>query len=173
MQQKAVFLDRDGVLKEERGDYVWLLDDFKIVPGVTNVLKELKSKGYLLIVVTNQAGIAKGRYSREQMRQCHDYFQKESGNLIDHFYYAPNHPDFSESLTRKPDSLMWEKAMAKFNIDPLQSWMVGDKERDLVPAKKFGIKTIRIFLEGFYEEGEKTIGDHGVKNVSETLELIS
>ena len=172
MQQKAVFLDRDGVLNEERGDYVWLLDDFKIVPGVVDVLKELKSRGYMLIVVTNQAGIARGRYTREHMHACHEYFQKESGNLIDHFYYAPNYPDFSESLTRKPDSLMWEKAMAKFNIDPLQSWMVGDKERDLIPAKKFGIKTIRIFLVGFYDEGEKTIGDHGVKNVTEVLDLI-
>ncbi len=172
MKQKAVFLDRDGVLNEERGDYVWLLEDFKIVPGIIEVLKSLKSKEYLLIVVTNQAGIARGRYTRQQMQDCHDYFQKESGNLIDHFYYAPNHPDFSESLTRKPDSLMWEKAMAKFNIDPLQSWMVGDKERDLIPAKKFGIKTIRIFPEGFYEEGEKTIGDHSVKNVTKINELI-
>ncbi|MCP4457975.1 MAG: HAD-IIIA family hydrolase [Cytophagales bacterium] len=170
MKQKAVFLDRDGVLNEERGDYVWLLEDFKIVPGIIDVLKKLKSQSYLLIVVTNQAGIAKGRYTQEQMQECHDYFQKESGDLIDHFYYAPNHPDFSESLTRKPDSLMWEKAMAKFNIDPLQSWMIGDKERDLIPAKKFGMKTIRIFLEGYYQEGEETIGDYGVKSVREIMD---
>lgn len=173
MQQKAVFLDRDGVLNEERGDYVWTLEDFKIVSGIIDVLKELKAKGYLLIVVTNQAGIAKGRYTRKQMQECHDYFQKESGYLIDHFYYAPNHPDYSESLTRKPDSLMWEKAMEKFTIDPLQSWMIGDKERDLIPAKKFGMKTIRVFLEGDHEEGEETIGDYGVKSVGEILACFS
>ena len=172
MRQKAIFLDRDGVLNEERGDYVWLLRDFKIVPDIIDVLKELKANGYLLIVVTNQAGIAKGRYTHEQMQQCHDFFQRESGNLIDHFYYAPNHPDYSESLTRKPDSLMWEKAMAKFSIDPIQSWMIGDKERDLIPAQKFNMKTIRIFLQGFYEEGEKTIGDYGVKSVREILGII-
>jgi len=172
MKQKAIFLDRDGVLNEERGDYVWLLEDFKIVPGIIEVLKALKAKGYLLIVVTNQAGITKGRYTREQMQECHDYFQKESGNIIDHFYYAPGHPSYSESLTRKPDSLMWEKAMAKFDIDPSQSWMIGDKERDLVPAIKFGIKTIRIFIEGYYEIGEKTIGDHSVTHVREILDCI-
>ncbi len=172
MKEKAVFLDRDGVLNEERGDYVWRLQDFKIVPGIIDVLQELKAMGYLLIVVTNQAGIAKGRYTRKHMQECHDYFQEESGHLIDHFYFAPDHPDFSESLMRKPDSLMWERAMAKFNIDPLNSWMVGDKERDLIPAKKFGMKTIRVFLEGFCEEGEETIGDYGVKEVPEIMSII-
>jgi len=173
MQQKAIFLDRDGVLNEERGDYVWLLEDFKIVSGIIDVLRELKSKGYLLIVVTNQAGIAKGRYGHEQVKQCHDYFQEQCGNLIDQFYYAPGHPDYSESLMRKPDSLMWEKAMAKFDIDPLQSWMIGDKERDLIPAKKFNLKTIRVFIEGHYEEGEETIGDFRVKDVKEISQIVN
>lgn len=169
---KAVFLDRDGILNVERGDYVWTLEDFKIVPGIIDVLKELKAQGFLLIVVTNQAGITKGRYTREDMHKCHDFFQKESGDLIDHFYYAAGHPSVSESLLRKPDSLMWEKAMAKFDIDPAQSWMIGDKERDLIPAKKFGIKTIRVFIEGFCEEGEKTMGDYGVKDVKELTSII-
>ncbi len=169
---KAVFLDRDGILNVERGDYVWTLEDFKIVPGIIDVLKELKAQGFLLIVVTNQAGITKGRYTREDMKACHDFFQKESRDLIDHFYYAAGHPSVSESLLRKPDSLMWEKAMAKFDIDPKQSWMVGDKERDLIPAKKFGIKTIRVFIEGFYEEGEETMGDFGVKDVRDLQNLI-
>ena len=170
--QKAVFLDRDGIINVERGDYVWLLEDFKIVPGIIEVLRELKANGFLLIVVTNQAGIAKGVYTKEQMQACHDYFQEQSGNLIDHFYYASGHPSVSESLMRKPDSLMWEKAMAKYNIDPLQSWMVGDKERDLVPAKKLNIKTVRVFIEGYYEEGEKTIGDYAINDVRELTKII-
>lgn len=169
---KAVFLDRDGVLNEEIGNYVWTLDKFKIVDGIIDVLQKLKKEGYKLIVVTNQAGIAKGLYGHEDVKKMHDHFQEQSGNAIDHFYYAPGHPSVSESLMRKPDSLMWEKAMAKFNIDPAQSWMIGDKERDLMPAKKFGIKTIRVFLEGFYEEGEETIGDYGVKDVREIENII-
>jgi len=170
--QKAVFLDRDGILNEERGDYVWLLDDFKIVPGIIEVLAQLKSRGYLLIVVTNQAGIAKGVYSREQMHACHAYFQEQSGYLIDHFYYAAGHPSVSESLLRKPDSLMWEKAIAKFNIDPRLSWMVGDKERDLIPAKKLGIRCIRVFIEGYYTPGEQSIADHTTYNVSDLISII-
>ena len=170
-KQKAVFLDRDGILNMERGDYVWLIEDFKIVPGIIDVMKELKARGYLLIVITNQAGISKGRYIREHMHTCHEYFQKEAGNLVDHFYYAPNHPSFSESLLRKPDSLMWEKAIAKFDIDPQQSWMIGDKERDLEPAQKLGIESIRVFIEGFYDK-EETIGEHSVKDVREVLQII-
>jgi D-glycero-D-manno-heptose 1,7-bisphosphate phosphatase len=169
---KAVFLDRDGVLNEEIGNYVWTFDSFKIVDGIIEVLQKLKSNGYKLIVVTNQAGIAKGLYTHADVKKMHDHFQEQSGSVIDHFYYAPGHPSVSESLMRKPDSLMWEKAMAKFNIDPSKSWMIGDKERDLIPAKKFGIKTIRVFLEGFYEEGEETIGDYGVKDVKEVAGLI-
>jgi len=170
--QKAVFLDRDGVLNEEIGDYVYRLEDFKIVPGIIDVLQQLKDAGFLLIVATNQAGITKGRYNREDMARMHDYFQQESGQLIDHFYFAANHPVFSESLLRKPDSLMWEKAIAKYNIDPSVSWMVGDKERDLVPAQKLGIQTIRIFIEGYYEKGEETIGDFSIRDVSEISKII-
>lgn len=171
LKNKAVFLDRDGILNEEIGDYVWTLENFKIVPGIVDVLKELKSKGYLLIVATNQAGITKGRYTRQDMQKCHELFQEQSGGLIDHFYFAANHPSFSESLLRKPDSLMWEKAIAKFNIDPAQSWMVGDKERDLIPAKKLGIKTVRVWIEGFYDKKE-TMGDYAVEDVRDLVEII-
>lgn len=170
--QKAVFLDRDGILNEERGDYVWLLEDFKIVPGIIEVLLELKKRGYLLIVVTNQAGIAKGVYTREQMQACHAFFQEQSGHLIDHFYFAAGHPSVSESLLRKPDSLMWEKAMAKFHIDVAQSWMVGDKERDLIPAKKLGIKCIRVFIDGYYTPGEQSIAEHTTTDIRDLLKWI-
>lgn len=172
MKQKAIFLDRDGILNVERGDYVWTLQDFIIVPGIIDVLKEFKNRGYLLVVITNQAGISKGRYAREDMRNCHAYFQQESGNLIDHFYYAPNHPNQSESLLRKPDSLMWEKAIARYDIDTSQSWMIGDKERDLIPSKKLGIRTVRVFIEGFYDK-EETMGDFGIHDVRDLPAVIA
>lgn len=169
---KAVFLDRDGVLNEEIGDYVYQLTDFKIVGGIIEVLAKLKEHGYKLIVITNQAGIARGRYAHEDVKKMHDYFQEKSGDLIDQFYYAPDHPDYSESFSRKPDSLLFEKAIAKFDIDPIASWMVGDKERDLVPAKKLGVKTIRAFLEGYFKPGEETIGDYSVTEIKEIEEVI-
>ena len=170
---KAVFLDRDGVINEEIGDYVYTMADFKIVDGIIETLQILKQQGFYLVVITNQAGIAKGRYGHEHVHELHEYFQQQSGRVIDHFYYAHHHPDYtSESLARKPGSLLFEKGMAKFNIDPTQSWMVGDKERDLIPAKKLGMQTVRIWVEGYYTEGEQTIGDYTVKEVKDILALI-
>lgn len=141
---KCVFLDRDGVINKDYVDYVYSADKLEILPGVAEALKDLKEAGYLLVVITNQSGIAKGIYTREQMHETHRLIQEFCGNLIDQFYYAPWHPSIHESLTRKPGTLMFEKAIAKFTIDPKQSWMIGDKETDLIPAKKFGIKTIQV-----------------------------
>ncbi len=138
---KAIFLDRDGVINEERGDYTYKIEDFKIIHGTAQALKKLKNCGYLLIVITNQSGISQGIYSREEMNYCHHYMNKSIGNPFDAIYYSPYHPKISESLSRKPDSLMFEKAISRFNIDPSKSWMIGDNERDLIPARKLGIKT--------------------------------
>ncbi|MFN7435948.1 MAG: D-glycero-alpha-D-manno-heptose-1,7-bisphosphate 7-phosphatase [Bacteroidota bacterium] len=141
---KCVFLDRDGVLNEDNPNYTFLVEKFKILPGVVEGLNQLKRAGYLLVVVTNQSGIAQGLYTREQMEACHHFFQEQSGNVIDHFYFCPYHPTVTASLSRKPGSLMFEKAQAKFNIDFTQSWMIGDRGRDIIPARALGIKTIQI-----------------------------
>lgn len=140
----CVFLDRDGVLNEERGEYTYRLEDFKIIEGVKEALQLLKDAGYLLIVITNQAGIAKGLYTAEDVMRCHEYLQNETGHLIADIYYCPHHPITTESLMRKPDSLMLEKAIARYGIDPVKSWMVGDSERDLVAAEKVGVKGILV-----------------------------
>ncbi len=165
--QKAVFLDRDGIINKEIGDYVFRTEDFEIVPGVIELLEKLKEAEYVLVIITNQAGIARGRYTKEDMQACHTYFQKQSGYLIDKFYHAPGHPDFSESLSRKPGSLLFEKAMARFNVDPLHSWMIGDKERDLIPASKLGFQTIRLLLA--QDESE---ADYVIKDISEIEGII-
>ncbi|MDX1629110.1 MAG: HAD family hydrolase [Fulvivirga sp.] len=163
---KCVFLDRDGVLNRDYVDYVYTLDKLEILPGTFEAISALKKAGYLVIVVTNQSGIAKGIYSREDMHTIHQEMQKVYHNMIDHFYYAPWHPLKTESLTRKPDSLMFEKAIAKFNIDPKLSWMVGDKERDLIPAKKLGIKTIQV------DNDDSKMADYKVASLADAMEVI-
>jgi D-glycero-D-manno-heptose 1,7-bisphosphate phosphatase len=144
MKHKCIFLDRDGVINRDRVDYAYELSHFEILPGVPEALSRLKEAGFLLVVVTNQSGIAKGIYTREDMRACHQYMHEQTGHVIDGIYYAPHHPVVTESLTRKPDSLMFEKAIAKFEVDVAASWMVGDKERDITPAQKLGIPAILI-----------------------------
>lgn len=142
MQQKCVFLDRDGVLNRERGNYTYTLEDFDVLPGVPEALALLKQNGFLLVVVTNQGGIAKGLYTRADVLACHQKLQNACHGIIDAIYYAPSHPSYSESLSRKPDSLMLERAMARYSINPAQSWMVGDSHRDLEAAGKVGIRSI-------------------------------
>ena len=141
---KCVFLDRDGVINEERGTYTFKIEDFKIIPGVIEALNILHKNGYILVVVTNQAGITRGLFTEEDVKRCHSYMMEETNHLIDKIYYASYYPEFSNSLLRKPDSLMFEKALARFDIDPNASWMVGNSERDLIPAVKLGIRTIFI-----------------------------
>lgn len=144
MAAKCVFLDRDGVINRERGDYTYKVEDFEIIKGVYEALNVLKSRGYLIIVITNQAGISRKIFTRKDMKECHRYMQKKLDYMIDDIFYCPYHPDQTASLCRKPDSLMFERAIAKYHIDHSASWMAGDKERDLIPAKKTGIKTIFI-----------------------------
>ncbi len=142
---KCIFLDRDGVLNEDRTDYVYRVDDFIIPEGVPEALRMLKDAGYLLIVITNQAGIAKGLYTRNDVMICYHYLQDQCGRLIDDIYFSPHHPKYnSESLTRKPGSLLLEKAMAKYNINPDASWMIGDALRDMQAGKRVGVQTVLI-----------------------------
>ena len=142
---KCVFLDRDGVLNEDRTDYVYRVEDFIIPEGVPEALQRLNSAGYLLIVITNQAGIARGLYTRDDVMTCYNYLQHRCGNVIDDIYYSPHHPNYdSASLTRKPGSLMLEKAMAKHHISPTSSWMIGDALRDMQAGRQVGVRTVRI-----------------------------
>ena len=155
---KCIFLDRDGVINRDYVDYVYSKERMEILPGVIYALERLKAAGYLIIVITNQSGIAKGIYTREDMQICHDIIQEACGGIIEHFYFAPGHPSVSESLSRKPGSLMFERAIAKYKIDVANSWMIGDKDRDLVPANKLGVKTIQVEYNDS-STADKCVGD--------------
>lgn len=165
---KCVFLDRDGVLNKDDPDYVYEVSKLRIFPGVPEGLQLLKQEGFLLIVVTNQSGISQGLYTEEQMQRCHEYLQENCRHAIDRFYFSPYHPTVTNSLLRKPDTLMFEKAIAKFNISPSKSWMVGDRGRDIIPARHLGIKTIQIGDDVEVEDK----ADHKVSNLLEAAALI-
>lgn len=141
---KAVFLDRDGVLNNEIGNYVCSLDEFVVAQGVPESLARLKAAGYFLIVVTNQAGISKKLYDAAHVHACHEQLQLATNQLLDKLYFSYAHPSVSESLLRKPDSLMLEKAMARFRLDPAQCWIVGDRLSDLAAGAKVGVRGILI-----------------------------
>jgi len=144
---KAVFLDRDGVINKERGEYTFKISDFQFIRGVEDVLKEFQKRGYVLIIITNQSGIAKGKYTHHDFLKVTDYmvsYLAEKQVKITAVYYCPHHDEVGKCLCRKPDSLLIEKAIARYAIDPASSFLIGDRERDIAAAEKTGVNGIKI-----------------------------
>ncbi|WP_448699701.1 D-glycero-alpha-D-manno-heptose-1,7-bisphosphate 7-phosphatase [Mucilaginibacter sp. AW1-3] len=146
-KNKAVFLDRDGVLNKELGDYVCRLEDLIVLDNFA-ALKALQDKGYLLIVATNQGGLAKGWYTEETLAAMHQHIRdvyQEHGVKITDFFYCPHHPDFTGDCDcRKPKPGLLLQGIARYNIDPAQSYFVGDRERDVEAGTAAGVKGILI-----------------------------
>ncbi|MBC7743910.1 MAG: HAD family hydrolase [Flavobacterium sp.] len=147
-KQKVVFLDRDGVLNKEMGDYVCRLEDFIILEHNFEPLKKLQERGFLLIVITNQGGLAKGWYSEKTLGKMNkalkDTYAEQGIELIE-VYYCNHHPEYNgKCLCRKPGSMMLEKAIGRFNIDASKSYFIGDRERDVLAGEAAGVKGILI-----------------------------
>ena len=144
---KALFLDRDGVLNRERGDYTYSIEDFEILPEVIPALKLAREKGYLLIVISNQGGVAKGIFTVERVEVLHAILNSELAEnalYFDEIYYCQHHDEVGKCLCRKPRSLMLEKAIARFKIKPSLSVMIGDSPRDVEAATNAGIRGVLI-----------------------------
>jgi D-glycero-D-manno-heptose 1,7-bisphosphate phosphatase len=148
MKNKAIFLDRDGVLNHEINDYICKVEDFEVLEFQIPPLRKLYNEGYMLIVITNQGGIALKRYTEEDLAQMHqilfDTYKKE-GAIFTDAYHCPHHPTVNDPcLCRKPGSGMLLDAISKYNIDPALSVMIGDKPRDVEAANGAGVKGILI-----------------------------
>jgi len=150
MVNKAIFLDRDGVINVDKG-YVYRIEDFEFTKGAIKALKYFQSLGYLLIVVTNQSGIGRGYYTLKDFKKLTEWMKnrlKADGIEIKEVYFCPHAPDAGCDC-RKPAPGMIEKAARDFDIDLKKSWMIGDKISDIEAAKKAGIiNTILIEDEG-------------------------
>ena len=146
-KNKAVFLDRDGVLNREMGDYVCKLEDFHILDNF-EALKILQDKGYLLIVATNQGGLAKGWYTEDTLGQMHQNLREAYGTHGVEFtdmLWCPHHPNFTGDCDcRKPKPGLLVKGIEKYNIDPAQSYFIGDRERDVEAGTAAGVTGILI-----------------------------
>ena len=149
---KAVFLDRDGVINEEVG-YLDSLDKLKIIPGAYEAIRLINESGMKAVVISNQAGVAKGLFTEEFVRKTNDCLQtilSQQGAFINNFYYCPHHPtEGTEPYRqicdcRKPAPGMLIKAAQDLNIDLSVSYLVGDRFLDMEAAKKAGVKGILV-----------------------------
>lgn len=144
---KAIFLDRDGVIITERGEYNYKTEHISFTEGIVEALQSLSAKGYLLVVISNQSGIAKKLYTHKDAKEVNKVikeFLASYGIKITDFFYCPHHPSQGNCICRKPDTLLIEKAMAIYNIDPVKSYLVGDMDRDAEAAVKAGLTPVKI-----------------------------
>lgn len=138
MKNKAVFLDRDGTINVEK-DYLYKIEDFEFLPGVIEALRELQDNGFLLIVITNQSGVARGYYKEKDCVKLNNWMVKRlkrEGVNISHVYYCPHHPEASiakyrmNCSCRKPGVKLFEQAVKDYNLDLSRCVAIGDKIRD-------------------------------------------
>lgn len=144
---KAIFFDRDGVINRERGEYTWRLEDFTINDGLIEFMKYAQQKGYLLIVISNQGGIQRGKYTLQDVEIAHNYLKEElkkNGVELTDIYICPHHDKTERCFCRKPQPIMLEKAIARFNVDITKSFFFGDSARDAEAGNAVGVKSIQI-----------------------------
>ena len=163
----AVFLDRDGTVIEERG-YLGRLELIELFPGSAEAIRLLTAAGYAVVIVTNQAGIARGLFDEAFVQAAHarlDAMLREAGAVVDGYYYCPHHPDGVVDRyrlvcgCRKPAAGMVRRAAAALNLDLARSFVVGDKWLDMGLARNAG--ATGVLVRTGYAGGHEAVAPEG------------
>jgi|SRR5208282_856485 len=151
--RKAVFLDRDGVLNKDPPHYAHRLDQLELIPRSGTAVKILNEHGYLVIIISNQSGVARGYYTEKEVSVFNNALLmkiKEFGGVVDAIYYCPHHPDSDiekykvECYCRKPSPGMLLNAAKEHDIDLGKSYVIGDKWSDIEAGKNAGCQAILV-----------------------------
>ncbi len=180
--ERAVFLDRDGTIIEDVG-YPHERSKIKFLPGVSKAIKLLNENGFKVIVITNQAGVARGYFTEETVREINRYVQEslaKQGAFIDMIYYCPHHiegiiEEYSkECYCRKPNPGMIEQAVLEFGIDLKNSFVIGDKISDIEAGQRAGCKTILLAGENHLNNERKItlISEHAAPDLYEAVKWL-
>lgn len=146
---KALFLDRDGVINIDKR-HLYLKEEFVFTPGIFDLCKKYLEAGYIILVITNQAGIAKGLFTKEDFLKLTDWMIGQflnNGVIISKVYYCPHHPDITGFCEcRKPNPGMILQAIKEFNLDISECVLIGDMESDIEAGRKAGIPEPNLHL---------------------------
>jgi D-glycero-D-manno-heptose 1,7-bisphosphate phosphatase len=151
LSKPAVFLDRDGTINREV-NYLWRPEQLELLPGAAEGLRQLRQAGFCLVVITNQAGVARGYYGEADVHRVHERLQEmlqARGAGVDAFYYCPHHPEGQGAYRktcscRKPGTGLFERAAQEMGFDLRQCYVVGDKASDILPGVELGCRTILV-----------------------------
>ncbi len=147
LDRRAVFFDRDGTLNVEK-NYLYLREDWEWLPGAIEAIRSANELGFEVVVVTNQAGIARGLYSENDLARLHSWVSADLakfGARVDAYYYCPHHPDFTGPCEcRKPQPGLLRQAAKERGIDLSNSYLVGDKFSDVQAALAAGCLPILV-----------------------------
>lgn len=172
--QKVVFLDRDGVINKDTG-YLFLVNDFEFIEGIFVALRHFISRGYKLILITNQSGIARGYYSVNDFNILTKWMIEQLSindiEILD-VLYCPHLPEDNCSC-RKPNPGLLLEANKRHNIEMQCSWMIGDKEDDIKAANLAGITQTVLVKNGQTIDEDKSQAKFILKSIQETLEIIN
>lgn len=181
MSNKAVFLDRDGVINVDHG-YVSKVDDFEFIEGVIEACRAIKAKGYQLVVITNQSGIARGYFSEDeflQLTEWMDWSMADRGVELDGIYYCPHHPEkgigdyLQQCECRKPQPGMINTAAEFLKLDLSQCYLVGDKESDLQAGISAGVGHNLLVTTGKeITDGGRKLADGVVTSLQDVVALL-
>jgi D-glycero-D-manno-heptose 1,7-bisphosphate phosphatase len=174
---RAVFLDRDGTIIEDAG-YLRDPGQVRLLPGAASAIRRLNTTGWLVLVVTNQSGIARGLLSEEDYLRSErrlDELLAQAGAHVDAHYWCPHLPDVTGPCEcRKPGTLLYRRAAERFDIDLARSWWVGDRARDVLPAAAFGARGV-VLLGELAEPELRGASSHRVlqaRDLASAVELI-
>ena len=177
---KAVFLDRDGTIVEDVG-YLNNPQQLKFIPGSIEAIKKLNEKGYKVVVITNQSGIARGLISEDMLQTIDKTLHKwilNGGAHLDGVYYCPHHPEHGVypyrqvCECRKPHPGLIKRAHRELDIDLTQSFMIGDKDSDIEAGKRAGTKTVFVNSGQGNEKNLSQNPDHKSANLLEAVDWI-
>lgn len=179
---KAVFLDRDGTIVEDVG-YMASPEQIKFIPGAIEAIKMLNEAGYKVVVISNQAGVARGLVTEDMLQTIDKTLHKwilNGGAHLDGMYYCPHHPEHGvypykqACLCRKPHPGLIKRAHRDLNIDLSQSYMIGDKASDVEAGKRAGAKTIFVTTGRGEEEKEKLNSkpDHIAESLAQAVKWL-
>ncbi len=169
--KRAIFLDRDGTINKEV-DHLSNPEEFELLAGAAETIAYWNSHGWVVVLVTNQAGIGRGMYTARELDAIHAKMNAclaERGARLDAIYFCPHHPD-DQCECRKPKTLLFERAAKDLGIDLRRSYLIGDKRSDIIPAFQLGAKAILV-KTGYGEKESHQLGDPEAQSIQVVSDL--